>query len=264
MLFLFYLYRYLIEPPSNLVNRWIIISTYRGILPKGPYPPCLRMADRALLAGYSRYDDGCKECNSHNNTQWIAASRNRNLGHGSSTVRMNDYAHSSHSYVLLWFFKDRLYHILQGQFTGTWVIIQLPCAYYVAMENMKYVGKYSRWYCSLFLLPYLRLIISSFVILNTLPWGHNERDGVSNHQRLHCLLLKCWLRRRSNETSTHRVTGLCEGNSPVIGEFPAQKTSNAENVSILWRHHAQIMANGSDFPFYHFHRSNELFQETTW
>ena len=25
-----------------------------GILPKGPYPPCLRMADRALLAGYLR------------------------------------------------------------------------------------------------------------------------------------------------------------------------------------------------------------------
>ena len=26
-----------------------------GILPKGPYPPCLRMADRALLAAYPRY-----------------------------------------------------------------------------------------------------------------------------------------------------------------------------------------------------------------
>ena len=26
-----------------------------GILPKGPYPPCLRIADRALLAGYLRY-----------------------------------------------------------------------------------------------------------------------------------------------------------------------------------------------------------------
>ena len=25
-----------------------------------------------------------------------------------------------------------------------------------------------------------------------------------------------------------RVTGLCEGNSPVIGEFPAQKASDAE------------------------------------
>ena len=26
-----------------------------GILPKGPYPPCLCMADRALLAGYPRH-----------------------------------------------------------------------------------------------------------------------------------------------------------------------------------------------------------------
>ena len=28
------------------------------------------------------------------------------------------------------------------------------------------------------------------------------------------------------------VTGLCEGNSPVTAEFPAQKASNAENLSI--------------------------------
>ena len=34
-----------------------------------------------------------------------------------------------------------------------------------------------------------------------------------------------------------RVTGLCVGNSPVPGEFPAQMASNAENVSIWWRHH---------------------------
>ena len=27
------------------------------------------------------------------------------------------------------------------------------------------------------------------------------------------------------------------GNSPVTGEFPAQMASNAENVSIWWRHH---------------------------
>ena len=27
---------------------------FKGILPKGPYPPCLRMADRALLAGNAR------------------------------------------------------------------------------------------------------------------------------------------------------------------------------------------------------------------
>ena len=39
----------------------------------------------------------------------------------------------------------------------------------------------------------------------------------------------------------HRVTGLCTGNSPVIGEFPTQKASNAENVSIQWRHRAHRM-----------------------
>ena len=37
--------------------------------------------------------------------------------------------------------------------------------------------------------------------------------------------------------SNLRVTGLCVGNSPVTGEFPAQRASNAENVSIWWRHH---------------------------
>ena len=32
---------------------------------------------------------------------------------------------------------------------------------------------------------------------------------------------------RSNEQSKFRVTGLCEENSPVTGEFPAQRASNA-------------------------------------
>ena len=43
-------------------------------------------------------------------------------------------------------------------------------------------------------------------------------------------------RRESKKTSKLRVTGLCAGNSPVTGEFPAQMASNAENVSIWWRH----------------------------
>ena len=37
---------------------------------------------------------------------------------------------------------------------------------------------------------------------------------------------------RSKKTSKLRVTGLCAGNSPVTGEFPAQMASNAENLSI--------------------------------
>ena len=68
-----------------------------------------------------------------------------------------------------------------------------------------------------------------------LQWRHNELDGVSNHQPRHCLLNRLF-RRRSKKTKL-RVTGLCEGNSPVTGEFPAQKFCNAENVSIWWRHH---------------------------
>ena len=40
------------------------------------------------------------------------------------------------------------------------------------------------------------------------------------------------------KTSKLRVTGHCQGNSPVTGEFPAQRSNNAENVSIWWRHYA--------------------------
>ena len=71
----------------------------------------------------------------------------------------------------------------------------------------------------------------------TLQWRHNERDGVSNRQPRHCLLNRLF-RCKSKKTSKVRVTGLCEGNSPVTGEFPPQRASNAENVSIWWRHHA--------------------------
>ena len=41
----------------------------------------------------------------------------------------------------------------------------------------------------------------------------------------------------AKKTSKLRVIGLCVGNSPMTGEFPAQMASNAENVSISWRHH---------------------------
>ena len=53
-------------------------------------------------------------------------------------------------------------------------------------------------------------------------WRHNDRNGVSNHQPHDCLLNNLF-RGRSTKTSKLRVTGLCSGNSPVTGEFPAQK-----------------------------------------
>ena len=70
----------------------------------------------------------------------------------------------------------------------------------------------------------------------TSQWRHNERDGVSNHRCIDCLLNRVF-RRISTKISKLQVTVLCEGNSPVTGEFPSQRASNAENVSIWWRHH---------------------------
>ena len=69
-----------------------------------------------------------------------------------------------------------------------------------------------------------------------LQWRQNGHDSVSNHQPHDCLLNRLF-RRRSKKTSKLCVTGLCAGNSPGTGEFPAQMASYAENVSIWWRHH---------------------------
>ena len=80
------------------------------------------------------------------------------------------------------------------------------------------------------------------IVMLALQWRHNERDGVSNHQCFDCLL-NCLFRRRSKKTSKLRVIGLCEGNSTVAGEFPVQMASNAENISIWWRHHANGTCN---------------------
>ena len=70
----------------------------------------------------------------------------------------------------------------------------------------------------------------------SLKWCHNECDGVSNHQPHDCLFSRLF-KRKSKKTSKLRATGLFEGNSPVTGEFLAQRASNADNVSISWRHH---------------------------
>ena len=74
------------------------------------------------------------------------------------------------------------------------------------------------------------------LLLPTLWWRHNEHDGISNHQPYNCSLNHLF-RRRSKKTSKLCITGLCEGNSPVMCEFPAQRAINLENVSIWWHHH---------------------------
>ena len=59
-------------------------------------------------------------------------------------------------------------------------------------------------------------------------------DGVSNHPRHDCFSL---FRHRSKKTSKLGVTCLCKGRAPVTGACSSQRVSNAEKISIWWRHH---------------------------
>ena len=79
-------------------------------------------------------------------------------------------------------------------------------------------------------------IFSTEIQSKSSGWCHNERDGISNHQPHDCLL-KRLCRRKWKKTLKLRITGLCVGNSPVSGEFPTQRVSNAEYVSNCWCHH---------------------------
>ena len=107
--------------------------------------------------------------------------------------------------------------------------------------------------------PFVR-IYKYWGLNKTLQWGHNERDGVSNHRRLLCLLNCFFFRHRSQRTPKLHVTGLCEGNSPVTGEFPAQGASDTKNVSSWWRHHDGARLNN----LYRFRSYVYTYTSTTW
>ena len=52
-------------------------------------------------------------------------------------------------------------------------------------------------------------------------------NKLSNHQPRNCSITGLF-RHKSKKTSKLCVTGLCTGNKPVTGEFPAQRVSNSE------------------------------------
>ena len=86
--------------------------------------------------------------------------------------------------------------------------------------------------------------------VTSLQWRHNEHDGVSNHQPNNCLLNRLF-RCSSKKTSKLCFTGLFVWNLPMTGEFPAQRASKAEDVSIWWHHHVPPQtAPFSYLPFY--------------
>ena len=89
----------------------------------------------------------------------------------------------------------------------------------------------------------LPVTVSALVLVFTLQWRHNGHDSVSNHQPHDCLLNRLF-RLRSKKTLKLRVTGLCAGKSSETCEFPAQMASNAENVSVWWRHRDKLFVDG--------------------
>ena len=107
---------------------------------------------------------------------------------------------------------------------------------YLVMRMRKMNGKNLR----LFTIPW-RFASCTRLFKIPLQWHANGHNGVSNHQCFDCLLSRLF-RPRSKKTSKLRVTGLCAGNSPETGEFPAQGASNAENVSIWRRDHTRRFA----------------------
>ena len=77
--------------------------------------------------------------------------------------------------------------------------------------------------------PYLKPDAGSSNLCS-LQWRHDKHGG------LMIVYSTVFSRCRSKKTSKLSVIGLCKGNSPVTDDFPAQRASNAENVSIWWRH----------------------------
>ena len=71
------------------------------------------------------------------------------------------------------------------------------------------------------------------MIIITVTSDDNERDGVSNHHRFVCLMNRLFQAHIKENIEVPR-------HWPLWGEFTSDRwipPSNAENVSIWWRHH---------------------------
>ena len=65
-----------------------------------------------------------------------------------------------------------------------------------------------------------------------LQWRHNGCDVVLDYRRLDCMLKRLFKRSLVKTSKLRSLATVREGG------FPSQRVSNAENVSIWWRHHA--------------------------
>ena len=108
-----------------------------------------------------------------------------------------------------------------------WIYDNYPLYIHIDWWIYIYIYTYTYTYVLNFSWTITPKHIAYSYVRNSQQWRHNGRDIVSNHQPHHCLLNRLF-RGRSKKTSKLRVTGLCAGNSPGTGEFPAQMGSKAE------------------------------------
>ena len=86
--------------------------------------------------------------------------------------------------------------------------------------------------------------VSSHSPQTSLKWRHNERNGVSNHQPRDCLLDGLFRQIKENIKASRQWPLWGE----FTGEFPTQRASNAENVSIWWCHHVLLQQRPAAYP----------------
>ena len=165
------------------------------------------MAGRALLAGYPRYVLVCWEyfhvfCNCINSHIWPQFA----FGLGLHLILVFHHKCVEQCISIPWY---------------TSLSCNTSCAY--------------KW------LPITICAVSLWRHSNTtsLHWRHNDHDGVSNHQPHGCSLNRFQTQIKEN-IKAPRHWPLC-GEFTGTGEFPAQRASYAENVSIWWRHHDGCM-----------------------
>ena len=99
---------------------------------------------------------------------------------------------------------------------------------------------------------YSNVIMSTMASQITGFWTVCSADCSGTHQRKH--QSSAWL---TFAMGIHRwPNGLCEGNPPVTGGFPPQRSSNAETVSIWWRH--RVFDVFSEFTLISFNITNSI------
>ena len=93
--------------------------------------------------------------------------------------------------------------------------------YSVQLNRQQYSHKIcTQYFC---IVPCLVLFWSYYQFLvELLQWHRNERHGVSNHRRIHCLLNSSGPDQRKHQSSA---------------SLACVRTIKAENISIWWRHH---------------------------